>query len=298
MTLLKAVHRLTFNPAARIPLRRSVSCLLGLTTAVVTMASPAQAIPLGELLLRGIQILQVSNISERQEVKIGAQMHQNLLRKGTRLSTDPVLNRYVTDIGQRLVTTGQRRNIPYQFFVVRDPAVNAFATMGGHVYVTTGLIQAADNEAQLASVMAHEVGHIEKKHLLDQIQQAMVARGLVATALGVEQNQFANIGIELLLSRPQSREDEFQADQVGLSILREADYATSAMPAFMRKLLQADRGGGGPRFLSTHPAVADRVKALESAIRTGPTNACDEDSRADRCGLDSEAYASEVKTRV
>jgi beta-barrel assembly-enhancing protease len=253
---------------------------------------PVQAFPLGELLFRGIQVLQISNISSAQEVQLGAQMHQNLLRRGTRLNPDVALNRYVTGIGQRLVAVNRRRGLPFNFYVVQDPKVNAFATMGGHVYVTTGLMQAADNEAQLASVIAHEIGHIEKRHLIEQIQQSMIARGLVATALGQDQSVLANIGVDLLVSRPQSREDEYQADQVGLRLIKDADYAASAMPEFMRKLVR--KGGGSASILSTHPAVPDRIESLRVAIRSGPTNECDTDKPLASCGLDPVAYETKV----
>ncbi|MGB8698071.1 MAG: M48 family metallopeptidase [Thermosynechococcaceae cyanobacterium] len=264
-----------------------------LTSFYIGSGTPVQAFPLGDLLFRSIQILQISNLSEEQEARLGTQMHQNLLQRGTTLIPDPNLNRYVTGIGQRLVAVSRRPSLPFHFSIVRDNAVNAFATMGGYVYVTSGLLRTADNEAQLASVMAHEIGHIEKRHLMSQIQQSMIARGLVATALGTDQNQLANIGIDLLVSRPLSRQDEFDADQAGLRMLRDANYASSAMPAFMRKLLRS--GGGGPTVLSTHPGVPDRLKALEQAIKTGPSNRCDTNSRLESCGLDTLAYQAKVK---
>jgi beta-barrel assembly-enhancing protease len=255
-----------------------------------------QAIPLQDLLFRGIQAAQLSNLTDQQETQIGAQMHQNLLSQGVKLSSDPALNRYVTGLGQRLVPFNRRSRLPYNFFVVQDKAVNAFATMGGYVYVTTGLLRTADNEAQVASVIGHEMGHIERKHLLQQIRQSMLAQGLASALLGQGRSQLASIGVDLLVRRPLSREDEYQADQVGLRTIRDADYATSAMPAFMRKLLQAS--GGSPTILSTHPAVPDRLKALDSAIRSGPTNRCDGNGRLPICGLDDAAYQSAVKQRV
>ncbi len=271
--------------------RFGVLCLFATATCTVLVA-PVRAIPLEELLFRGIQVLQISNLSEQQEIQLGAQMHENLQRQGTRLITDGNLNRYVTDVGQRLAGSSSRK-IPYRFYVVEDKSINAFATMGGYVYVTSGLMKAADDEAQLASVIGHEMGHIEKRHLLAQIKQNMIARGLVASALG--QNQLANIGVDLLVSRPLSRQDEYQADQVGLRILRDSNYAVSAMPAFMQKLVRG--GGGSPTFLSTHPAVPDRLKALQRSIASGPTNRCSSDSRLESCGLDEAAYQSQVKRR-
>jgi beta-barrel assembly-enhancing protease len=271
--------------------RFAVLSLFTAATCAVVVA-PVRAIPLEELLFRGIQVLQISSISEQQEIQLGAQMHENLQRQGTRLITDSTLNRYVTDVGQRLAGASSRR-IPYRFHIADDKSINAFATMGGYVYVTSGLMKAADNEAQLASVMGHEIGHIEKRHLLAQIKQNMIARGLVASTLG--QSQLANMGVELLVSRPLSRQDEYQADQVGLRILRDSNYATSAMPTFMRKLVRG--GGGTPTFLSSHPAVPDRLKVLERSIASGPTNRCGSDSRVESCGLDEAAYQSQVKQR-
>lgn len=271
--------------------KRILPLLLGLTIAVL----PAQAVPLQQLLIRGFQVIQLSNISPQQEVALGTQMHQNLLSKGTRLSSDATLNTYVRDIGQRLIASNSSKSIPYVFSVVEDKAVNAYATTGGYVYITTGLIKTADNEAQLASVIGHEIGHIQKRHLIKQIRQATIARGLVAGALGLDRNVAASLGIELLVSRPNSRSDEFEADQVGLQNLRNANYATSAMPAFMQKLL---RPGGTPTFLSTHPAVPDRISALNKTIETGAKNSCDTNSSAPSCGLDVTAYQQKVKNRL
>jgi beta-barrel assembly-enhancing protease len=256
----------------------------------------AQAVPLGDLLFRGMQAGQLSNLSDQQEMQIGAQMHQNLLSQGVRISSDPGLNRYVTGIGQRLVPFNRRARLPYNFFVVQDKNVNAFATMGGYVYVTTGLLRTADNEAQVASVIGHEMGHIERKHLLGQMRQSMLAQGLASALLGERRSQLASIGVDLLVRRPLSRDDEYQADQVGLRTLRDANYATSAMPAFMRKLLQG--GGGSPTILSTHPAVPDRLRALDSAIRSGPTNRCDQNDRLAVCGLDEGTYQGAARQRV
>lgn len=259
-------------------------------------ASPAQALPWGSLLRQGVQVLQLSNLSTRNEVALGNQIHSNLLRQGVQLSRNSAINAYVDRVGQRLVSRSRgHRNYPYIFEVVRDSRVNAFATMGGRVYVTTGLLNAADNEAQLASVVAHEIGHVKERHLVKQIRQRTLTTGLIGTATGLSRNQAANVGIELLVNRPKGREDEYEADQVGLEILRQAGYATSAAPAFMRKLLSGRRT---PTFLSTHPAVPDRVRALERSIQAGATNECDRNPNRQSCGLDQRAYQRAVRSRL
>jgi len=268
------------------PKRMFVATALA-TSVAVSVPNPVQAIPLRELIFRGIQVIQLSSLSEKQERELGGQMHRNLQSQGMRLHGGQTLNRYIDSIGQRLVKSGSRRKIPYRFQVVDDSNVNAFATMGGRVYVTTGLIKAADNEAQLASVIGHEIGHIEEKHLVKQIRKTMVAQGLATAITGSNRSQVANIGINLLVSRPQGRSDEYEADREGLRILREADYATSAMPAFMRKLIS---DSGTPTFLSTHPAVPDRVVRLEQEIQSGPRNKCDRTPDTSSCGLSQSRY--------
>lgn len=275
-----------------------ISCLLLSTTAAAGVfagaPAPAQAIPWGDLIFRGVQILQLSNISEQQEVQIGQQIDRQLQAQGMRYYGDRTLNNYVTQVGRRLTATAKRKNIPYTFQVVNDSRINAFATMGGYVYVTTGLLYAADNEAQLASVIAHEVAHIEERHLVEQMRQSAVTQG-IATAAGLDRNAAANIGLDLALNKPRSRKDEFEADRVGFRLLRQAGYATSAMPAFLQKLV---RSSGSPTFLSTHPAVPDRIVAANELIQSNPPNNCNANPGAFSCGLDSSYYQQQVRNRL
>lgn len=267
--------------------------------AAVTLSlpvSPAQAFPWGALIRQGVQVLQFSNLSTRNEVALGNQIHNNLVSQGMKLYQDQAINTYVNRVGQRLVSRSQgHRDYPYIFRVALDSRVNAFATMGGRVYVTTGLLKAADNEAQLASVLAHEIGHVKERHLVKQIRQRTLTTGVIGTATGLSQSQAANVGIELLVNRPQGREDEYEADQVGLEILRQAGYATSAAPDFMKKLLSNRRT---PTFLSTHPAVPNRLKALQVAIENGSTNQCDRNPSLQSCGLDTQSYQQNVRNRL
>jgi predicted Zn-dependent protease len=259
-----------------------VSVVLALSLVVGTpLVSQASWL---DLILQGIQVIQLSNISDRQEVQIGQQINQQLVSRQIQLYRNPEINRYVKEIGQRLEKYSERPNIPYTFQVVNDKGINAFATMGGFVYVNTGLLAAADNEAEVASVMAHEIGHIAGRHAIQQMRQTAIARGLTAAA-GLDRNTAVNIGVELALRRPNSREDEFEADQMGLETLEKAGYAPSGMVAFMEKLLKG--GGSVPSFLSTHPATSERINALERAINSGRANVGD--------GLSTDAYKNRIR---
>jgi len=252
---------------------------------IMGSAQSAAAIPRWlELIFRGVQVIQLSTMSDRQEVQLGQQINQQLLQQEFNLYNDPEITRYVDQIGQRLVPYSTRSDIPYVLQVVRDDQINAFATMGGFVYVTTGLLEAADNEAQLASVLSHEIGHIASHHAVEQMRQMAIARGLM-TATGVDESAAVNIGVELALRRPNSRQDELEADRLGLATLRQAGYAPSAMVAFMEKLLRAS---SPPTFLSTHPSVSSRIDALESQIDPATANVGD--------GLSEETYQARIGT--
>ncbi|UZQ54310.1 M48 family metallopeptidase [Trichothermofontia sichuanensis B231] len=266
--------------------RRWTYAFLGfLLTLGIGIGTPpaAQALPWGQLLLRGVQILQLSNLSPRHEMQIGAQIDQQLQRQ-VRISNNRALTAYVNEIGQRLVNNTTRPTVNYTFQVVEDRSINAFATMGGFVYINRGLIEAAENEAELASVIAHEIGHIEGRHLVKQMREVAIAQG-VATAAELDANRAVQIGVELALRRPRSRQDEYDADSRGLRLLGQAGYAQSAMVSFMEKLL--NRGGSMPTFLSTHPNTRDRIDNLRRSIN--PTMATGD-------GLDSEAYRARLRS--
>jgi predicted Zn-dependent protease len=249
---------------------------------VVTTPGPSQAIPWLDLILRGVQIIQLSNLSDNQEVTLGRQINQQLTTREFRLYNDSSVNQYVSEVGQRLVPYSDRPNIPYTFQVVNDSQINAFATMGGYVYVTSGLIKTADNEAQLASVIGHEIGHIAARHAVQQMRETAVQQGL-ATAAGLDRNVAVNIGVELAIRRPHSRQDEIEADNKGLATITRAGYAPSAMVAFMQKLLGQR---SIPTFLSTHPATQDRIRNLQRQINTATAN--------NGTGLDNAAYRSRI----
>lgn len=244
----------------------------------------SQALSWGDLIFRGIQVIQLSNLSDQQEVEIGRQINAQLTAQQVRILQNPSINQYVNQIGQRLAAQSDRPNIPYTFQVVNDRSVNAFATMGGFVYVNRGLLLLADNEAELASVMAHEIGHITARHAVEQMRKTAIANGLVGAA-GLDQNVAANIGVELAFRRPNSRNDEFQADNLGLQTLRRSGYAQSAMVSFMTKLLQ--NSGSVPTFLSTHPATGDRIARLRQAIN--PSTSFGD-------GLDRAAYRARLRS--
>lgn len=260
--------------------------VFGLTILFTVAPGYAQrsGVPWPVLLQRGLEIIQWSNLSDRQEVQLGQQIHRQLLAQEFQVHHDPELQRYLTEIGQRLVAVSERPNLPYEFTLVRSPQVNAFATMGGFVYVTTGLLRSVEHEAQLAGVIGHEIGHITNRHVVRQLQQLAIAQG-ISTLLGTDGSRLNAVVIELALRRPRSREHELEADRSGLTYLLRSGYDGRGLLEFLTKL---QGQGSPPTFLSTHPAPQARVIALREQL---PPN-------SSGTGTDTQAYRQRVLSRL
>jgi len=251
-----------------------------------TNIRPSYSLSWVELMIRGIQIVQISNISSAQEVELGKSINQELINsRQAKIYRKSAVNSYVNQIGQRLAATSQRPDIPYTFQVIDDDGINAFATMGGYVYINKGLIAAADNEAELASVIGHEIGHIVGRHGIEQMRDRALAQGLLSAA-GLDRNNAVQIGVELAVSRPNGRSDELEADRFGLMNMTQANYAPAGILGFMQKLLQ--RSGSTPSFLSTHPATSERIDSLQQQIDPQAVNSGD--------GLDNRAYRRRISS--
>lgn len=268
--------------------RKFTYLLISITLAfllIFTNAKISYPVPWRELLLRGIQVIQINNLSDQQEVELGNQIRQQLLEQNKiKLYRNQELSRYINQIGNRLVAVSSRPNLPYRFDIVDNPEVNAFATMGGFIYIHTGLIKKVDNEAELASVIAHEIGHVVGRHSQKQMRQQAITQGLL-TATGLDKAMVVQLGVKLALDLPYSRQDEYEADALGLEMLYSAGYAPGAMVDFMQKLSQ--NGGNIPTLLSTHPAGNDRALTLAQKI---PANIAYQGD-----GLNSQEYKNRIR---
>lgn len=259
--------------------RWQIWVLAGMMALGLVLANPARSVATDwfDLLRRGFEIYQVSNISDRQEVDLGQAIDREL-RNQMPIVDQSSLTDWLDRVGQRLARGTQRPELPYRFRLVNNRQVNAFTTMGGFVYVNTGLLAIADSEAEVAGVLAHELGHLDGRHGVKKLQQRAIQQGILSAA-GLRRNQAIQLGVELALSRPNSRQDELAADELGLGIVDRAGYALIGLPRFLQRLMnQAEP----PTILSTHPSTADRVERLLSKIPADRANQGD--------GLDPQAY--------
>ncbi|MEB3267339.1 MAG: M48 family metallopeptidase [Leptolyngbya sp.] len=246
--------------------RRWMYGAIALVMAVSLVAVTPQKSQAGifDLIFNGIQYIQLSNLNDAQEYDLGRRTDQALKQQGVRVyNRDPEIVAYVNRIGQSLAATSERPpndNFQYTFQIVDDDAVNAFATSGGFVYINRGLMLEADNEAELAGVMAHEIGHIVGRHSINRMRELALARG-IAGGLGVNQDALVGLGVELALFLPNSRSAEYEADTLGFHNMGRAGYDQRGFITFMQKL---GEGGSPPEFLSTHPNPDNRVGNLQA----------------------------------
>ena len=209
---------------------------------------------------------------EPEEIRIGQEFAATLLGAKP-LVNDPALQRYVNTLGRWLALQTERPDLPWTFGVLDDPGFNAFATPGGYIFVTKGLVQRMRTEAELAGVLAHEIGHVLKKHHLRAVQKnasfALVGDFLNAAGKGNAEarNALLNIGKKLYASGL-DKEDEFEADRLGVVIAARAGYDAYGLPSVLQMLQRQNSGDGDFTLLfRTHPLPAARVEMLERLMR-------------------------------
>ncbi len=218
---------------------------------------------------------EISLVSESQEVEMGRQNAQQVAQS-IGFYPDEQLQTYVAGIGKRMAAESERPQLPWEFHVVNDAAVNAFALPGGFIFVTRGLLSYVNNEAELATVIGHEIGHVTARHSVQQISKAQLATlGLgVGSILSSDIAQFAGLasqGLGLLFLK-YGRDAENQADQLGFKYALNENYDVREMASVFHTLDRVGQaaGGGGrlPEWLSTHPNPENRVAKTESRLDT------------------------------
>jgi len=212
-------------------------------------------------------------LSEQDELRLGRQTEQAIVEEYGAYD-NPALQSYVQGVARPLASVSHRPALPWQFRVMDSPAVNAFAAPGGYVFVTRGLLAAVNDEAELAGVLAHEIGHVTARHSARNYSQSLLANiGLqLGTALAGSYGDVLGPLLEAgtgLLFLKYSRDDERQADALGVEYASRAGYDTNRMADFFTTLqrqetLQGAGQGGLPEWFSTHPSPADREVAVRS----------------------------------
>ena len=215
-------------------------------------------------------------VSRNQEIEMG-QQGAEAVRQQIGLYQNQSLQEYVGRVGQELAARSENPNLPWSFQIVDDPVVNAFALPGGFIFITRGILGYLNSEAEMAAVIGHEIGHVTARHSAEQISRAQAAQlGLGLGSIFVpEIAQFGNvIGASLsLLFLKFGRDDERQADELGLRYMSAASYDPHEMVDVFTMLGRVSEASGGsslPTWLSTHPAPEDRRQRIEGMINSMP----------------------------
>ncbi len=219
------------------------------------------------------------DLSPTAERRLGDSILRELRAEGVMLD-DIELSDFLNRFAARLTETTPARGYSFEFFLVKDDSLNAFALPGGLIGVHTGLIQAAQSESELASVLGHEMGHVIQRHIARMLAQQrqtslLQLAGLVLGALAARSNPQAAMGAMTMGAGAQqqmmlsfSRDAEREADRVGLEILREAGFDPTGMVAFFGRLQNASRlYDGAPAYLRSHPLTTERIADMQARIR-------------------------------
>ncbi len=215
---------------------------------------------------------QLQLISPAEESQMGAQAFQDIVSKA-KVSDDPALNALVTRVGSRIVTATGKTQYAWEYKVIQDDRqANAFALPGGKVAVYTGILPITRDEPGLAVVLGHEIGHVVARHGGERISQQMGVQTVTGILAGLASNNPATVqmvgaalgaGASVGVLLPWSRQQESEADHLGLIFMAKAGYDPRAAVELWERMAEASKGQRPPEFLSTHPSEATRIQQLQ-----------------------------------
>ena len=215
---------------------------------------------------------ELSLMSEEQEIAIGREM-DGQVREQMGVYDDAALQTYVNRVGQRLAKVSERPHLPWQFAVVDEPVVNAFALPGGYIYLTRGMMAYLDDEAQLAGVLGHEIGHVTARHAAQAYTRSTGAQiGLTLGSIFFPEarpyTELASTGLGLLFLK-HGRDDELQADRLGARYAARSGWHPSGVLEMLQTLSRLDQvspPSGIPGWLATHPEPGARVAEIRPEV--------------------------------
>lgn len=219
---------------------------------------------------------QFNALSREQEIQIGEEEAPKMLQQSGGQIPDPVVQQYVREVGQRLAAVSEKPDLPWEFFTLNTSIVNAFALPGGKVFISRGLLEKMSNEAQLAGVLGHEVGHVTARHANDRVtNQVLTTIGVVgvSVAAGQSDNDAVRYGAPAaagaagtLWTLGYSRSQENESDSLGLRYMTKAGYNPMAQVQVMEILHDASGGAGGIEWLQTHPLPESRIRDVTRTV--------------------------------
>jgi beta-barrel assembly-enhancing protease len=216
-------------------------------------------------------------ISQQQEVQMGVEYAQQINAQ-LPIVQDPELNRYINVLGDSIARLTSRGNLDWRFFIVDSKEVNAFAVPGGFIYINRGLIERTDRMDEVAGVLGHEIGHVVRRHTVQQMEKAQGANigvTLACVLTSVCNSQIAGAAINIAggaVFARFSRQDELEADNEGINNVVRAGINPQGIVTMFQKLIaeRRSRPGGVEAWFRTHPLEEDRIAAVQARINQIP----------------------------
>jgi predicted Zn-dependent protease len=252
-----------------------------LVVALLALSTPAHA-QLGGLLNKAQQVKDAKdkfddlNVTDEEERKIGEDVSAKIRQRFGVVQSGPV-HKYVTLVGATLARQSERPALPWTFIVLDTDGVNAFASPGGIIHITRGALGLIKSEAELAGVLAHEIGHVAHKHTVNAIKKnkaVQLGTSETMSDRGPFLDKIANKAYEMVLENKFDRGDEMDADKVSVSLTEKAGYAPGTLAAFLTRL--DDRNKDQPvqnGLFASHPETKERIETIKklAGARTGAT---------------------------
>lgn len=254
-----------------------------LVIAILAVSSPAYA-QLGGLIRKAEQAMERKqqfddlNVTEEEEKQIGADVSLKI-RQRFGVVQDPAVHKYVALVGTILAQQTQRGKLPWTFIVLDTDGVNAFAAPGGFVHITRGALALLTTEAELASVLAHEIVHVAQKHTVNAIRKnksVQIGTGETLSQRGPFLDRIANKAYEMVLENIFDRDDELESDTQGVALAQKVGYAPGALGDFLARLLERNKDQPVRNGLfGSHPETRERIEKVRQLIgaSTGATGA-------------------------
>jgi predicted Zn-dependent protease len=240
--------------------RNRMLIIIGLTVTVMGCAST------------GVNKGDFNLVSYQEEWQLGAQLEQDIEQQLPVINDGPALA-YLTRLGTRIVSQTELAQAPWEFHIVADPRINAFNIPGGHVYVNTGLFQAADNVAELTSVLAHEISHGVARHGTEQLSKAYGFNIVASLALGSNPPLYQQLVTQIVGAGTFAkfgRDAEREADELGVIYMYSAGYDPHGMVTMFQELMsQRQREPNSvEQFFASHPLTEERIRNVRSQIES------------------------------
>jgi predicted Zn-dependent protease len=237
-------------------------------TAMIASPAAAQLGGLGKALGKVQEVRQELTFTDAEEQTLGAEISAKL-RDKYGVVQDPAIHKYVGLVGTVLAARSSRPGLTWTFIILDTDGVNAFAAPGGFIHITRGMLALLQDEAELANVLGHEIGHVTAKHTLNAIQKSKVF-GAAAKATGKERlSQIASVGYDVLLENNFDRNDETAADRIGVTLSNGEGYSPAGLGGFLTRLAERNKNlteRSGP--FASHPETKARLDAVARTIKS------------------------------